>query len=410
MEIKTLSSLSLRSGERVGVRGVLTIVVALSACGALTPPKTDAGTGGGGGTITGGGTGGGTIGGGSGGGAVGGGGAGGGSGGGGSIGGGGGAVDPLPNYVSVAGNAGDWTLTDQIPTGQRPYYYSSIRGTDATHLWVAGPFGDVWFFNGSTTWTLVYDDMLDSSLVFEDLAITSSGLVAVAGPERLLTCPANCTAAMSFDGPTRPGKYMRGLCTRGTSLFAVGSDTASGNGVLFEYANNAWTELTLSMTLPILNSCQVMSDGSLLLGGPSLWRREANGAITEELVRPAFAVPPLVWTRFVESDGRIFAMGTFSRIAQRRPDASWKAVYEPAAGGSGLFDAWPLGNQDILFTGAPPSTRIILSGTTFTRLPDPVDFTAYGVWALDTNTHWLAGERLVGTSNRAAFVVKATRP
>ena len=97
----------------------------------------------------------------------------------------------------------------------------------------------------------------------------------------------------------------------------------------------------------------------------------------------------------------------FARIAQRRPDASWKAVYEPVSGGNGLFDAWPMGNQDILFVGSPPHTRLLLSGTTFTRLPDPIDFTAFGVWALDANTHWLAGQRT--TTGSSAFVIKATR-
>ncbi len=51
----------------------------------------------------------------------------------------------------------------------------------------------------------------------------------------------------------------------------------------------------------------------------------------------------------------------------------------------------------------------MLSGTTFTRLPDPIDFTSYGVWALDANTHWLAGMRELTTSNRAAFVIKAAK-
>lgn len=388
--------------------GVLAALLVFAACGPLTPPKSDAGSGGGGGTITGGGTGGGTVGGGAGGGGATGGGAGGGAVGGGG-GGGGGAVDPLPNYLSAVGAANGWTLTDQLPTGQRPYYYNAIRGRDATHLWVTGPFGDVWFFNGSTTWTLAYDDALDSSLVFEDLAVTSAGVVAVAGPERLLICAANCDQPMSFDGPPRPNKRMYGLCTRDTALFAVGTDSSTGRGVLFEYANNTWTELTLTPALAALESCHVLADGSLLVAGASIWHREASGALTEELVRPAFAVAPLAWTHFVESDGRIFVMGTFARIAQRRPDASWKAVYEPAAGGNGLFDAWPLGNQDILFVGGPPHTRLLLSGTTFTRLPDPVDFTAFGVWALDANTHWLAGERQLTTSNRAAFVIKATR-
>ena len=324
-------------------------------------------------------------------------------------GGGGGAVDPLPNYGSAAGTANGWTLTDQIPPGQRPYYYNAIRGLDATHLWVTGPFGDVWFFNGTSTWTVVFDDALDSSLVFEDLAVTDGGMVAVAGPERLLTCSANCDQTGSFDGPPRPNKRMKGLCTRGSSLFAVGNDNVAGRGVLFEYTNNAWTELTNTPALTALESCHVLSDGSLLLGGASLWHRDGAGMVSEELVRPAFAVAPLVWTRFVESDSRVFAMGTFSRIAQRRPDASWKAVYEPAAGGNGLYDAWPLGSQDILFVGGPPNTRLMLSGTTFTRLPDPVDFTAFGVWALDANTHWVAGERQITTSNRAAFVIKANK-
>ena len=411
MQTRTTVSVSLSpAGERVGVRGdalAAVLVLLLTACGPLTPPKTDAGTGGGsgGGAITGGGTGGGggTVTGGGGGTTGGGGGATGGGAGGGAT--GGGATDPLPNYGSAAGAANGWTLTDQVPPGQRPYYYNAIRGQDATHLWVTGPFGDVWFFNGNATWVLAYDDPT-SDLVFEDLAVTSAGLVAVAGPERLLTCAANCNLAGSFDGPPRTGRMMKGLCTRGTDLYAVGSD-ASQNGVLFQYANSAWSEITLTTTLPKLESCHVLSDGSVLLGGSSLWHRDAAGTITEELVRPAFSLAPLVWTRFVESDARVFAMGTFSRIAQRRPDASWKAVYEPVSGGNGLFDAWPLGNQEILFVGAPPSTRLLLSGTTFTRLPDPVDFTAFGVWAADANTTWLAGER--NNPGSAAFVIKATR-
>lgn len=335
------------------------------------------------------------------------GGGGGGGGGGATGGGGGGAVDPLPNYGSAAGVANGWTLTDQIPSGQRPYYYNAIRGQNAQNLWVTGPFGDVWFFNGNATWVLVYDDPT-SDLVLEDLAVTSAGVVAVAGPERLLTCAANCNLAGSFDGPPRTNKFMKGLCTRGTDLYAVGFDGPSQNGVLFQYANRAWSEIALSTTLPKLESCHLLADGSVLLGGSSLWRRDGAGTITEELVRPDFSLPPLVWTRFVESDARVFVMGTFSRIAQRRPDTSWKAVYEPVSGGNGLFDAWPLGNQDILFVGAPPSTRLLLSGTTFTRLPDPVDFTAFGVWAADANTHWLAGERQIST-NSSAFVIKATR-
>lgn len=326
-------------------------------------------------------------------------------------GGGGGSTDPLPNYGSAAGLAGAWTLTDQVPPGQRPYYYNAVRGLDATHVWLTGPFGDVWFFDGNATWTLVYDDTLDSSLVFEDLAITSAGLVAVAGPERLLTCSANCNLANAFDGPVRTGKRMKGLCTRGTQLFAVGTDTVAGRGVLFEYASNTWAEVPLTPAPVSLESCHLLSDGTLLLGGPSLWRRDGAGALTQEAVaRPAFTLAPLVWNRFVESEGRVFAMGTYSRIAQRRPDLTWKAVYEPTNGGSGLFDAWPLPNAEVLFVGGPPNTRLLLSGTTFTRLPDPVDFTANGVWALlDGNTHWLAGMRQVSTSGFSAFMIKATR-
>jgi hypothetical protein len=395
------------------------------ACGPLTPPKTDAGTGGGtgGGAITGGGTGGGVTGGGTGGGVTGGG-TGGGTGGatGGGLGGGtggsgGGAVDPLPNYSSAAGVANGWTLTDQVPSGQRPYYYNAIRGTDAAHLWVTGPFGDVWFFDGNATWTLVYDDPT-SDLVLEDLAVTSAGLVAVAGPQRLLTCAANCDQPSSFDGPPQTGKAMKGLCTRGTALYAVGND-ASANGVLYQYTNSAWTQLTLSPALPKLESCHVLSDGSVLLGSgtPStsvlpaarIWQRDAAGTLTEELVRADFSLHPYVWSRFVENDGRIFVMGTNSRIAQRRPDKTWKAVYEPVSGGTGLYDAWPLGAQDILFVGSAPNTRLLLSGTVFTRLPDPVDFTAFGVWAADANTHWLAGQRQTGTSSTEAFVIKANR-
>lgn len=391
---------------------LLAALLLLSACGPLTPPKTDGGTGGG--TSTGGGGGGAATGGGTGGGSATGGGTatGGGSntGGGAATGGGGGSSDPLPNYGSAAGLAGAWTLTDQVPAGQRPYYYNAVRGLDAAHLWLTGPFGDVWFFDGNATWTLVYDDTLDSSLVFEDLAVTSSGMVAVAGPERLLTCSANCNVANAFDGPVRTGKRMKGLCTRGTQLFAVGTDTAANHGVLFEYANNAWTELPLTPAPVSLESCHVLADGTVLLGGPSLWRRSAAGALTQEAVsQPAFTLAPLVWTRFVESQGRVFAMGTYARIAQRRPDNSWKAIYEPTNGGSGLFDAWPFPNGDVLFVGGPPNTRLLLSGTTFTRLPDPIDFTANGVWALDENTHWLAGMRQVSTSGFSAFMIKATR-
>lgn len=387
----------------------LLLALLVVGCGPLTPPMMDGGSGGGSGSATGGsGGGGGAV---TGGGSATGGGnvTGGGSttGGGAATGGGGGGGDTLPNYVSVQGTSGGWTLTDRVPSGQRPYYYNAIRGRSASELWVAGPFGDVWFFDGTTGWTLVQDDSV-GSLVYEDVAITSSGLVAVTGPERLLTCPANCNLANSFSGGPITGKHFQKLCVRGDRLFAVGVNVSTSKGVLSEYVNNAWMEHSLPSTIPALESCHVLADGRVLLGGASLWVGTPGMTWSTETISPAFGLAPLVWTRIVEAEGRVFAMGTFGRIAQRRADGTWKPIYEPSSGGAGFFDAAPLGNGDVLFVGDQPSPRVLLSGTTFTRLPDPVDFRVRGVWASDANHHWLAGERTLNVSSDA-FVIEASK-
>jgi hypothetical protein len=379
---------------------MLLLALLVVGCGPLAPPMTDGGSGGGSGSATGGsgGGGGGVTGGGS---ATG----GGATGGGGTT--GGGAPDTLPNYVSVQGTPGGWALADRIPQGQRPYNYNAIRGRSSTELWVAGPFGDVWFFDGATGWTLVQDDVV-GDLVYEDLAITSTGLVAVSGPERLLTCPANCNLANSFSGGPITGKRFRKLCVRDTRLFAVGVNVSTSKGVLYEYTNAVWSEVPLPSSITALESCHVLGDGRVLLGGASLWVGTPGMTWSLEPLTPAFGLAPLVWTRMVEAEGRVFAMGTFGRIAQRRANGTWKPIYEPSSAGAGFFDAWPLGNGDVLFVGDQPNPRVLLSGTTFTRLPDPVDFLAHGVWASDATHHWLAGERAIGV-NRAAFVLEASQ-
>lgn len=392
------------TGLRPALAATCAVLLGTAACGPLSPPRPDGGGGGG--------TGGGAVGGG--GGAVGGGGGavGGGvgtvGGGGGSVGGGtggGGGADEVPGYFSTAWDGGVWTLTELNPPGQRPYYYNALRGL-GDQLWLTGPFGDVWHSGGDGGWTLVHDD-IQTDLVFEDLYVTDGGLVAVAGPQRLLVCPANCNALGSFSGPPVTGITFKQLCGRGDRLFAVGQQ--SGMGVVYEFVQGTWEPRTLSMSAGRLEACHVLSDGTVLLGGlDGLFRREPNGTVVAESLRPNTPPPFVDWERFVESDGRVFVMGWGKYVAQRRSDASWKVVLSPTFSGALFRDAWPLPGGEVLFAGDEPFARAWLVGTTFRQLPDPPDFQTHAVWAADENTHYLAGARVLGV-NRTAVVYKATR-
>ncbi|MEW6431444.1 MAG: hypothetical protein AB1730_08020 [Myxococcota bacterium] len=382
---------------------VAAALLTLAACGPLSPPRPDGGSGGGVGGGSGGGVGGGS-GGGSGGGAVGGG-TGGGNVGGGTGGTGGGGADEVPGYFSTAWDAGAWTLTEMNPAGQRPYSYNALRGHGA-NLWLTGPFGDVWHSGGDGGWTLVHDDS-QSDLVFEDLYVTDAGVVAVAGPERLLVCPANCGALGSFSGPPITGVSFKQLCGRGEDIYAVGQ--RAGAGVVFAFQQGNWNELTLASSPGRIEACHVLADGTLLLGGlDGLFRREPGGAVVAESLRPNTPPPFVDWERFVESDGRVFAMGFSKYVAQRRSDASWKVVLSPIGQGTYFRDAWPLPGGEVLWAGDAPFARSWLVGTTFRQLPDPPDFETHAVWAVDENTHYLAGSRVNG-ANRTATVYKATR-
>lgn len=298
-----------------------------------------------------------------------------------------------------------WTLTEMNPPGQRPYYYNAIRGR-GQDLWLTGPFGDVWYSGGDGGWSLVHDDA-KNDLVFEDLFVNDAGLVAVAGPERLLVCPANCDRPSSFSGPPLTGRTFKSLCGNDTGLYAVGSQGASS--VVYRLDGASWTPLSMSMSAGRLEACHPLADGTLLLGGlDGLFRREPNGTVLSEALSPNTPPPFVDWERFVESNGRVFVMGWGKYVAQRRANGTWKVVLSPTFQGALLSDAWPLPNGEVLFAGDAPSPRVWLSGDTFRFLPDPADFEAHSIWALDERTHYIAGSRVIGV-NREAVVFKATR-
>jgi hypothetical protein len=319
---------------------------------------------------------------------------------------GGGGQDEIPGYFSAGWDAGVWTLTEMNPPGQaRPYYYTAIRGF-ASDLWLTGPWGDVWHSGGDGGWTLVHDDDV-SDLEFGDLYVTDGGLVAVAGDQRLLVCPSRCDALGSFSGPRVTGVSFLRLCGRGDQLYAVGR--RNGVGVVFSYHQGDWSELLLSMSAGRLESCHALADGTLLLGGlDGLFRRDPDGTVIAEALRPNPSLYFVDWERFVESDGRVFVMGWGKTVAQRRTDSSWKVVLSATSLGKDFLDAWPLSNGEVLFAGDSPFARAWLSGTTFRQLPDPPDFKTYSIWAVDEDTHYFAGSRVIGL-DRTAVVYKATR-
>lgn len=333
------------------------------------------------------------------------------TGGGGGGGGGGGTVDSIPDHAFMAGDAGTWRLTDRSYPGQLPYYFADVVGRSPTQLWVASPFGDVWFFNGSSSWTAAYDDNGGGD-DFRDLATTAGGVVAAGGLGRLLICTGNCSAPNSFFGVDRRGYDFRHLCVDGERIYAVGRRSVGAeSAILFRWESPAWTELPVPPEATMFSSCAALSDGSLLLSGNDLWKRSPSGEYVKETFRPEQSSSVITWNGLVGTDdGHLYATGSPSTIAERRSDGTWKQIFEITGADDGLYGGVPLSDGTILFYGGPPMPRVVLSGSTFTTFPDPVSFRVMGAWAPDMNHQWLAGSRIDDfRRTQVAVLIEATK-
>lgn len=270
---------------------------AVAACGPLSPPKSDAGAGGGSG-------GGGAIGGGAGGGGT----------GGGSTGGGGGSVD-----------AG---------LGSFQFGQVLISGTTSSSgiVGMGGVAGDVWALQES-------GDLLHSSggpftALFKfsgggrELYVQGSTVV-VALWRALRVCTANCTSETAFSDfdLVSLGLDAFAVCGRGADIYAITEDTMYGGG-LYQYSTGQWMSVgALPIRYP--RSCWV-DDANVLwvTGGGGVVRYDGQSATYESLTQDT----SLTFYGGASIGGETWAVGAGQRIGRRGTGGGWTVDEHPQSG------------------------------------------------------------------------------
>lgn len=297
-------------------------VCAFVACGPLSPPKTDAGAGGGGAV---GGGGGGAVGGGMGGGAAGGG------AGGGLVGGGGGALGG-----GTGGGAGGGTQDAGTPdAGLGPFQFGQVLISGATSssavVGMSGVSGDVWALQDSGH--LLHSTGGAFSTLFKfsgggrDVYVTGSTVV-VALYRALRVCTSNCTSETAFSDfdLVSLGLDAFAVCGRGTDIYAITEDTTYGGG-LYQFSTGQWMSVgALPIRYP--RSCWVDDAGVLwVTGGGGVVRYDGQSALYESLTQDT----SLTFYGGASIAGETWAVGAGQRVA-RRGTGSWTVEQRPQTG------------------------------------------------------------------------------
>lgn len=291
------------------MRAFALALLALSACGPITPIRPDAGATGGGTSSTGGGFvfAGGSSGGGfvtAGGSVVGGGSTGGGSTGGGSTAGGSTAGGSSGGGSAAGGAAGGslgqftWVSLSIIPT-------PSPSGSAA----VAARTGEAWLaispslyrstgaaFNQVTGVTL-------SSV--RDVWVTPMGKVFVvsASPNSMICTAADCSVGANFIAQQSGGSsdYFDGLCGSGEAVYAIGNGS-NNQAILFEFNGTGWTKISDDLGFQGAKRCIVGPSGEIYVLGKTFAIRYESGGFSQENV-DLMGQSPAEWNDFAFTFG-----------------------------------------------------------------------------------------------------------
>lgn len=314
---------------------ILSSLCALAACGPLSPPKNDAGAGGGG--AIGGGSGGGTTGGGAGGGGGGGvidGGTGGGSGGGS----GGGAGGGTGGGLAASFTFGSVQFQDTMSS-------SGIVG-------LGGVTGDVWALQESGALLRSTNGPFTRQFTFtgggRDLYVNGSTVV-VALWRALRVCTSGCSLETDFSdfNLVSLGLDAFAVCGRGTAIWAITEDTMY-NGGLYQLVNGQWTSLgALPIRYP--RHCWVDDADVLWVAGQNgVVRYDGQSSVFEEVTPPQTGV---TFYGGASIGGTAWVVGGGQRIARRTGPATW-VVEEHPAGSS----------QTLLAIGGPADAMLAIGG------------------------------------------------
>ncbi len=291
-------------------------VVAFAACGPLSPPRMDAGQGGG--AATGGGTGGGATGGGMGGGAT-----GGGNTGGGNTGGGAPDAGLSWSFSSLGINTTSSATGSIIGLGETDAGVWAMSSSGRLYRSQGGPFSEV----------VALQDAQPSAYQPRAFVISASGRMFFVTTVWFATCASGCEsqASWSFERINSGTTVLSTLCViDDTHVLAVGDTGGSSDGVSY-----LWNGTSLNMSTTSLNVQRPVKCWKSANTNDYLIAA-ANAVVRYDPMFQSFTVEPTVsmaaWTSGASVDGHDWVFASGPRVADFTTTPRWADVLTPASG------------------------------------------------------------------------------
>lgn len=360
-------------------RWLVPLILVCSACGPLSPPRPDAGNGGGGGFLFGGGTGGGTgggFGGGSGGGSGGGGVAGGGSGGGAMGGGSGGGAMGGGGGATGGGGGGalaPLTWAAMTITGATSSSYIIGLSGSANDLYAIQDTGYLFHSTGGA-FSLVTSIQFGAKGLY-----AAGGTIAILQNRSFKTCSSNCTsdaAFTEFDLVGLPNNLTgEAICGReANDITAIVSDT-NYMGKVFHWDGTTWTLTDSNLGVKYPRACWFDSAGALNVVGEDQVVRSEQGANTPQILSTTLSI----YYGGGEVGGTSWVVGP-NHYAASRTGSTWTRHTVSTSSPTTLFAVGGLSENEVYMLGYYHSTAGMgfkWNGTTLTPLgPNALPSTA----------------------------------
>ena len=229
-----------------------------------------------------------------------------------------------------------WTRV-VAPSAQAFYGVGGLAGDGGWTLFVAADSKVLRRREGS--WEVAYESKTHAPQ--RSLVVSSSGLVAVVGEDRVSTCADGCTQAGSlFTERVIPGA--RAVCADADTIYAVGTGSSLG-GVVFRYARaSGWSEIVSDLGARSPQGCWVGPDKALYVVARSQVLRVHQATPDSELIQfPTAWSPAQVDSEYFYgiwgTGAQVFAAGTGRKILSRTPSSTWEFVNGTDAGAGGIF-------------------------------------------------------------------------
>ena len=375
-----------RTVEAVHARTALALAVLVWRCGALTPPRTDAGSGGGGGTSVGGGAGGANV-------------------GGGAAGGGAGAVGG--GFGGGAGSAWSYaTIRIQPLSGSG----SLIRDISSNGIdtWAVSQSAGMYHLEA----TGFIGVRVPTTNSITGVYVAPSGAVFATAGRHLLHCLGGCTTSTNWTATTVFGnETVDDVCgTSASDVYAVGSGGVSNVGVLYFFNGAAWSALDTNLPLTNITGCMMTTEGLYISGRRDVVRRAgaASNVETADLSTLNQGGEFQSWLALSRlSNGEMLMAGGDLQLAKRQ-GASWALAYTPTPASSAtIFAAAGVGDEHWLGTyrDAQSRTLLIFKGGGVRYPPQPPLEHLRTIFVVGPDEVLLGGS----SSGGDAAIVRATR-